>query len=245
MGRKLTYEELEQRVKELEKEAAMRKRAEEALKESEDRYRTIFECTGTATIISDEDMTILMVNSEFENLSGYSKMEIEGKKSWTEFIVKDDLERLKEYHRLRRIDHRSAPRNHEFKFIDRHGNVKHIFATVAMILGTKRGVASFSDITEHKRAEEERIIRKKLEGVLEMAGAACHELNQPLMSVSGNCELLMMGMEESNPYYKRIKTINEQLDKMGEITRKITKIKKYETMKYINGKIVDIDKASK
>ncbi len=245
MTKKPTYEELEQRVKELEKEAAMRKCAEEALKETEDLYRTIFECTGTATIISDEDMTILMVNSEFENLSGYSKMEIEGKKNWTGFIVKDDLERLKEYHALRRIDPSSAPRNHEFRFIDRHGNVKHIFATVAMITGTKRGVASFSDITEHKRAEEERIIRKRLEGMLEMAGAACHELNQPLMSISGNCELLMMGMEESNPYYKRIKTINEQADRMGEITRKITKIKKYETMRYINGKIVDIDKASK
>jgi len=222
-----------------------RKKAEEALQQSKERYRTIFESTGTATITSDEDMTILMVNLEFENLSGYSKKEIEGKKSWTEFVVKDDLERLKEYHALRRIDPGAAPRNHEFMFIDRHGNIRHIFATVAMIPGTKKGVASFSDITENKRAEEERLTRKKLEGVLEMAGAACHELNQPLMSVSANFELLMMNMEESNPYYERTKTINEQIDRMAEITRKIMKIKKYETMKYIDGKIVDIDRASK
>jgi len=65
-----------------------------------------------------------------------------------------------------------------------------------------------------------------------------------LMSASGNCELLMMGMEESNPHYNRIKTIDEQINKMAEITRKIMKIKKYETMKYTDGKIVDIDKAS-
>ena len=221
------------------------KRAEEALRESEDRYRTIFESTGTATIISDEDMTILMVNSEFENLSGYSKKEIEGKKSWTKFVVQDDLEILKKYHRLRRIDPNSAPRNHEFRFKDRHGNFRYVFATVAMIPGTKRGVASFMDITNLKRAEEQLLIKQKLEGVIEMAGAACHEINQPLMTVSGTCELLMMGMEESNPYYEKIKTINEQVGRMAEITRKIMKIKKYETMEYINGKVVDIDKASK
>jgi len=54
-----------------------RKKAEEALQQSKERYRTIFESTGTATITSDEDMTILMVNLEFDNLSGYSKKEIE------------------------------------------------------------------------------------------------------------------------------------------------------------------------
>jgi len=55
----------------------------------------------------------------------------------------------------------------------------------------------------------------------------------------------MMDTEESNPYYERTKTINEQVNRMAEITRKIMKIKKYETMKYIDGKIVDIDRASK
>ena len=53
-------------------------------------------------------------------------------------------------------------------------------------------MASFLGITENKRAEEERLTRKKLEGVLEMAGAACHELNQPLMSASGSCLLFSL-----------------------------------------------------
>jgi len=52
-----------------------------------------------------------MVNLEFENLSGCFKKEIEEKKSWAEFIVKNDPERLKEYHALRRIDPGAAPRN--------------------------------------------------------------------------------------------------------------------------------------
>jgi len=131
-----------------------RKKMEEALRESEDKYRTIFETTGTATAIIDEDMRILLANAEFETLCGYSKEEIEGKKSWTEFARQKDLERMKEYHRLRRIDTNAAPRTYEFGFIDRRGNIRDIHLSIAMIPGTQKSVASLLDITERKRAEE-------------------------------------------------------------------------------------------
>jgi signal transduction histidine kinase len=64
---------------------------EQALKQSEERYRAIFENTGTATIIIEEDTTVSLVNTEFEKLTGYSKQEVEGKKSWHEFVRKEDL----------------------------------------------------------------------------------------------------------------------------------------------------------
>ena len=64
------------------------KRMENRLKESEAFYRTLFENTGTATIIVDEDTTILMANTQFENFSGYSKEEVEGKMSWKEIGFK-------------------------------------------------------------------------------------------------------------------------------------------------------------
>lgn len=155
---------LEQQVKErtaellmkneqLMKEIEERRQAERMLQESENKYRTVFETTGTATVIIEEDKIISLANREFEKLSGYSKEEVEGKKSWTEFVAEDDLKKMKEYHRMRRLDSNAAPRNYEFEFIDRNGNVKDIFMTVAMITGTKRSVASFLDITEHKRMD--------------------------------------------------------------------------------------------
>ncbi|MBM4242078.1 MAG: PAS domain S-box protein, partial [Euryarchaeota archaeon] len=129
------------------------KKTEEALKISEAYYRTIFENTGTAILIDEEDTTISMINTETEKLFGYSKEEMEGK-SWIEFMVKDDLEKIKKYHNLRRIDPNAAPRNYEFRLIDKQGNVRNISATVDMIPGTGNSVASLLDITERKQAEE-------------------------------------------------------------------------------------------
>ena len=128
------------------------KRTMAMLKESENLYRTIFETTGTATVILEEDTTVSLVNGEFVHLSGYSKEEWEGKKSWTEVIVPVDVEKMKSYHYLRRIDTHAAPRSYEFGFIDSQGRIRDVILTVDMIPGTKRSVASFADITEHKLA---------------------------------------------------------------------------------------------
>lgn len=77
------------------KDITERKKAENALAESEEKYRTVFENTGTATAIIEEDMTISMVNTQLETLSGYSKREIENKMKWTDFVIPEDLEKMK------------------------------------------------------------------------------------------------------------------------------------------------------
>ena len=130
------------------------KPVEEELKKSESMYRTIFETTPAATMIIEEDTTISMVNREFATQTGYDAREIEGKKSWTEFILKEDLDRVMGYHRLRRLDPEAAPRNYEFRYTDRKGRIRDVYATVAMMPGTKKTVLSLLDITDRKRNEE-------------------------------------------------------------------------------------------
>jgi len=131
-----------------------RKRAEKELKESENLYRAIFENTGTATMIIEDNTIVSLANSGLERLSGYSKEEIEGKKSWTEFVVKEDLERMLQQHRLRRVDPSAALNDYEFRAIDRNGIVKDILLRVGIIPGTKQSVASLLDITNRKQMEE-------------------------------------------------------------------------------------------
>jgi len=131
-----------------------RKRIEEALKESAEYYRTVFENTATANIVIAEDTTILMANKDFAGLSGYSKQELEGKISWTVFIHQDDLETMRAYHRMRRIDPASAPSTYDFRFMNRNGEVRDLIINVAVFPGTKHSIASMIDITSWRRSEQ-------------------------------------------------------------------------------------------
>ncbi len=117
-------------------------------------YRVIFENTGTAILLLEEDTTISLVNSEFEKLSGYAKHEIEGKLSWTTFVHQDDLSRMIENHKKRRAQSESVPRNYEFRFIDRNGDAKYISLTIEMVPETKRSIASLINITENKQIQK-------------------------------------------------------------------------------------------
>lgn len=129
------------------------RKTEQALRESEITYRTIFETTASATMIIDEDATLSLVNTEFENLTGYAKEQIEGKIKWTEFVVEEDLAMMKEYHQLRRIDPKAPPRNYECRAIGKDGHTRDIFVTVAMMPGSNRSVASFLDVSKLKNIE--------------------------------------------------------------------------------------------
>ncbi|MCU0847822.1 MAG: PAS domain S-box protein [Spirochaetes bacterium] len=120
-----------------------------------DLFLTMFETTGNATAIFEEDTTISYANKEFENLSGYSKDEIEGRMSFTDFVESDDARRMLAYHRLRRTDPSNAPRNYEFRFIDRAGAVKDIYMTIDIVPRSKTSIASFRNITDKKRLESE------------------------------------------------------------------------------------------
>ncbi len=85
--------------------------------------------------------------------------------------------------------------------------------------------------------------KEKLQGVIEMAGAVCHELNQPMQVISGRSELLLASLDD-NHVKDDIKTIQSQVMRLGKITRKLNGVTSYKTKNYLTGKIIDIDKAA-
>ena len=101
-------------------------------------------------------------------------------------------------------------------------------------------------VTKEMRAEEERLKKERLQVLLEMAGAVCHELNQPMQAISAYAELFLIDIPPDNPIYEKTEAIRQQIDRMGKITQKVMRITKYETMDYVDDiQIIDIDKASK
>jgi PAS domain S-box-containing protein len=149
----------------------------EELTKSVENYHNVFENAGTATIVFEEDMTISMVNREAEKLSGYSKEEVVGKKKWIDFVFENDLDRMKEYHRLRNVEPDIAPKSYEFRFKDRDGNVKDILLTVDMVPGGKKRIATLLDMTARKQAVEalhksEEELKKKVKDLEELYGMA-------------------------------------------------------------------------
>ena len=138
----------------VDKDITKRKKMEAELRKSEKKYRTTFEHTGTAMAILEEDATISLVNTKFEEISGYSKEEIEGKMKWTEFVHPEDLKKMMKYHRKRRENPEEVPKEYEFRVIDRNGNIRYMLLNVDLIPETKQSIVSLIDINDRKKFEE-------------------------------------------------------------------------------------------
>ncbi len=116
-----------------EKEIKNRRKAEEIATKNELYYKTIFENTGTAIILIEEDTKISRVNSEVERLTGFKREEIEGRKKWTDFIVDTDLKRFEGYNARNNLE--TQPREYETQAVDKSGNIKDLLMTVVPIPG--------------------------------------------------------------------------------------------------------------
>ena len=126
------------------------------LRESEMKYRTIFENTGTATVIVENDATISLANSEFANMAGFEKKEIENQKSWLHFVDEKTQRKVlngeaaPDYPEYNQI----AP-HFECTFTDKEGTQKDMLCSLADIPGSEKSVVSLADITELKEAERQ------------------------------------------------------------------------------------------
>ncbi len=105
-------------------------------------------------------------------------------------------------------------------------------------------VVVLSDLTDKNRVARHQMQKEKLEGVVETAGAVCHEFNQPLQAIAGYTELLGVKLEGSSDH-SYIEKLTKQIERMRNITDKLQGVTRYETRAYAgNTKIIDINKAS-
>ena len=113
-------------------------------------------------------------------------------------------------------------------------------------------VGIFSDLRERLHMEErlasaqEKLeVSEKQAVAVELAGAAAHELNQPLTSVMGYAQVLMRKLGADNAHLPMVKTILEEAERMAAIVRKLGSLTRYETKSYVGGaQIIDLDRSA-
>lgn len=143
----------------------------------------------------------------------------------------------------------------KIEIVDGSGTAVPVSFAGALIMEGETPVGSvgiFTDLREKMRmekrlqqAQEQLLAQERQAIVAELAGAAAHELNQPLTSVRNYATLLRRLLQAGTPACAAAEVIEGEADRMAEIVRKIGKITKYETKSYVGKqKILDLDRAS-
>lgn len=131
------------------------KERERSLKQSEIRYRELFENIGVATLMVGSDTTIVMVNKEAEELFGYTREVMEqNNMSFMELLPAGEKDRLYDFHVKRRTKPTQVPSAYDSKVLDRYGNIKPVYISVSRIAGTDHTVATVMDLSELRRAQD-------------------------------------------------------------------------------------------
>jgi two-component system NtrC family sensor kinase len=175
---------------------------EEALRQSEENYRALFDNSVIAKIVLDtETIRVVMANQAAVNMFGFSSVEeIRGAEPLA-FIHSEDREEVLQIvgKNLAKQDSRQTS---DLRAFTKDGREICLSATAARIMheGRLAALISFADITERKLQNERLMITDRLASVGELAAGAAHELNNPLASIIGLSELLM---EKNTPDYIR------------------------------------------
>jgi PAS domain S-box-containing protein len=194
-----------------------------------------------------KDCHIQWANDAFRELFGLkSRMDYEGRSTRILFPTKEEFDRVSQVISEMLGQKDVAETDAQMKRQD--GS---IFPAFVIARPTNRQqpmqqtIATFKDISAQIRAEEERVLKEKLHGVLEMAGAVCHEQNQPLMAINGYCTLVQMDLDPDHPAYSRITNIQKAAERISAMTNKLMNITRYKTCEYVGGtQIIDIDQSA-
>jgi PAS domain S-box-containing protein len=151
---------------------ARHKRAEKALRNSEEKYRSVFHNTATATVTIEADLAISEANARAADLIGKPRTEVEGRLTCAEIIHPDDLPRFRERHQAALNGGAQRPSDTTFRLIDTQQEIKDVIIQIGLIPGTRRCVVSMMDITarkqtEHALRQSEEKYRSILEGIEE------------------------------------------------------------------------------
>lgn len=179
------------------------KRADEALKESEEKFRTLAEQSPNMIFINYRGK-IVYVNRKSEELMGYSEEEFYADDfNFLTLIASESVELVKAS--FKRHSEGKEVEPFEYTIITKHGKKSEVIITTKLI-DYERDTAILgiiTDITERKKAEAELRQSQKLASIGQLSAGLAHEINNPLSALSGEVQWLM----EKNKDKKLLKSL--------------------------------------
>jgi PAS domain S-box-containing protein len=198
----------------LKQEIAERNRAEEHLRDSEEKYRSILESMEEGYYELDISGNLKFFNDAFYKIIGYSREKLIGT-NYRKFTDPQDASRVFRAFNNVYVSHKPS-KEFEWQIIRGDGEKRHLEASVSLIKGpdglpngfqgvirdvTDRNIAEESlkkAYQELKHTQSQLVQSGKLASIGELAAGVAHELNQPLMVIRGNAQLVKRYISKGN-----------------------------------------------
>jgi PAS domain S-box-containing protein len=213
-----------------------RKRAQEALQESEARYSMLAEHMTEAVWLMGTNLKTKYLSPSLERMRGYTLAEI-GQLPLDKHLTPESLKFALDVFADERLKVLADPaytpkRTLELEFLRKDGTAFWSECTLTLIRdkdGKPQSILGEGrDITERKRAEEERKKLKeqldraqKLESIGTLAGGVAHDFNNLLMGILGHTSMMMLDLDVSHPHHARLKHIEEQAQSGADLTQQL------------------------
>lgn len=215
-------------VANLKKAREEEKKSENPLKISEEKYRALIDKIQEGVFIV-QGGKFYFVNDAFANMTGYTADELTGMEFYG-LIATEHRKQLADRYYSRNPED-SVLREYKFDILHKDGST---LVAVCMnsgafpFLGKIASIGTIKDVTDKKRAEQERQKletrlqqSQKMEAIGTLAGGIAHEFNNLLMGILGNATLAMMNMDPSNPDYVRLQNIENNVQKGADLTQRL------------------------
>ena len=197
-----------------------RKRTEEALRESEEKYRKVVENANEGITVTQDGM-LKFINRKVFEISGYSEEELMSR-PFIEIVHPDDQQMVMQHH-LKRMKGEEIPGVYVLRIIAKDGAIKWLENNGVIITweGKPATLNLLADITERKKMEKDLLRVQKLESVGVLAGGIAHDFSNILTTILGNVSLARMQvnpedemfdlLREAETASKRAQTLTKQL----------------------------------